>query len=71
MKEELRCIKPHAMHHHHPSLLQVISRDTAMLDVMHSFLQDAPQLIFQIFLLYRSPTLITGTDEWTSYGRQG
>ena len=38
--------------------LQVISRDTAMLGMLHSFLQDAPQLIFQMFLLYRSPGII-------------
>ncbi|ROT84028.1 XK-related protein 6 [Penaeus vannamei] len=46
----------------HAVLQMVISRDTAMLDMMHSFLQDAPQLVFQIFLLYRSPEIITGTD---------
>ncbi|XP_071549883.1 uncharacterized protein 140up isoform X2 [Panulirus ornatus] len=50
----------------HAVLQMVISRDTAMLDMMHSFLQDAPQLIFQIFLLYRSPEIITGNDEVSS-----
>lgn len=39
----------------HAVLQMVISRDTAMLDMMHSFLQDAPQLIFQIYLLYIIP----------------
>lgn len=43
-----------------------MSRDTAMLDMIHSFLQDAPQLVFQIFLLYRSPEIITGSNEFTS-----
>ncbi|XP_064081082.1 XK-related protein 6-like isoform X3 [Macrobrachium nipponense] len=47
-------------------LVQVISRDTSMLDMMHSFLQDAPQLIFQIYLLYRSPEIITGSDSMDS-----
>ncbi|KAG0720056.1 XK-related protein 6 [Chionoecetes opilio] len=45
----------------------VISRDSAMLDMMHSFLQDAPQLIFQVFLLYRRPELITGTLQESPY----
>lgn len=48
-------------------LNMVISRDSAMLDMMHSFLQDAPQLIFQIFLLYRRPELITGTLQESPY----
>ncbi|XP_042864876.1 XK-related protein 9-like isoform X1 [Penaeus japonicus] len=51
----------------HAVLQMVISRDTAMLDMMHSFLQDAPQLVFQIFLLYRSPEIITGTDTNNSF----
>lgn len=38
-----------------------------MLDMMHSFLQDAPQLIFQVFLLYRRPELITGTLQESPY----
>lgn len=42
----------------HAVLEMVISRDTSMLDMMHSFLQDAPQLIFQIYLLYISPEII-------------
>ncbi|KAK8726650.1 hypothetical protein OTU49_009974 [Cherax quadricarinatus] len=49
----------------HAVLQMIISRDTAMLDMMHSFLQDAPQLIFQIFLLYRSPGIITGKEDAT------
>ncbi|XP_018006902.1 XK-related protein 6 [Hyalella azteca] len=36
----------------------VIARDSAMLEMLHGFLQDAPQLVFQIFLLYRSPNII-------------
>lgn len=40
-----------------------------MLDMMHSFLQDAPQLVFQIFLLYRSPEIITGTDTNNSFSK--
>lgn len=48
-------------------LQMVISRDSAMLDMMHSFLQDAPQLIFQVFLLYRRPELITGTLKDSPY----
>ncbi|XP_045607346.2 XK-related protein 9 isoform X1 [Procambarus clarkii] len=47
----------------HAVLQMVISRDTAMLDMMHSFLQDAPQLIFQVFLLYRSPGILTGKED--------
>ncbi|XP_066960554.1 XK-related protein 9-like isoform X2 [Macrobrachium rosenbergii] len=47
----------------HAVLQMVISRDTSMLDMMHSFLQDAPQLIFQIYLLYRSPEMIIGYNE--------
>ncbi|XP_042211975.1 XK-related protein 6-like isoform X3 [Homarus americanus] len=47
----------------HAVLHMIIGRDTAMLDMMHSFLQDAPQLIFQIFLLYRSPKIIIGTEK--------
>ncbi|XP_064081081.1 XK-related protein 7-like isoform X2 [Macrobrachium nipponense] len=50
----------------HAVLQMVISRDTSMLDMMHSFLQDAPQLIFQIYLLYRSPEIITGSDSMDS-----
>lgn len=48
-------------------LQMVVSRDSAMLDMMHSFLQDAPQLIFQVFLLYRRPELITGTLQESPY----
>ncbi|CAL4059461.1 unnamed protein product, partial [Meganyctiphanes norvegica] len=46
----------------HAVLQMVISRDTAMLDMIHSFLQDAPQLIFQIYLLYVMPEIITEQD---------
>ncbi|XP_068223042.1 XK-related protein 7-like isoform X2 [Palaemon carinicauda] len=46
----------------HAVLQMVISRDTSMLDMMHSFLQDAPQLIFQIYLLFRSPEIVTGSS---------
>ncbi|XP_076050303.1 XK-related protein 6-like isoform X2 [Oratosquilla oratoria] len=39
-------------------LQMVIARDAAMLDMLHSFLQDCPQLVFQVFLLYRSPAIM-------------
>ncbi|KAK4322573.1 hypothetical protein Pmani_006676 [Petrolisthes manimaculis] len=47
-------------------LHMVMSRDTAMLDMIHSFIQDAPQLVFQIFLIYRSPEILTGSNEFTT-----
>ncbi|KAK7075646.1 hypothetical protein SK128_011290 [Halocaridina rubra] len=50
----------------HAVLQMVISRDTSMLDMMHSFLQDAPQLMFQIYILYRSPEIITGSSSFTT-----
>jgi len=48
-------------------LHMVVSRDSSMLSMLHSFLQDAPQLILQIFLLYRMPVLIMedGTNSYT------
>ncbi|KAF2361643.1 XK-related protein [Trinorchestia longiramus] len=39
-------------------LQMVIARDSAMLDMLHGFLQDAPQLVFQVFLLYRAPYIV-------------
>ncbi|KAK3874445.1 hypothetical protein Pcinc_020609 [Petrolisthes cinctipes] len=49
------------------ALQRVMSRDTAMLDMIHSFLQDAPQLVFQIFLLYHSHSPgINISNEFTS-----
>lgn len=51
------------------NLLLHEERDIAILDLMHSFMQDAPQLILQIYILARRPPqthsendyIITGT----------
>jgi len=60
----LRRLTP--MGERHAIMHMVVSRDSSMLSMLHSFLQDAPQLILQIFLLYRMPVVLM-EDGTTSY----
>ena len=44
------------------NLLLHEERDISILDLMHSFMQDAPQLILQIYILARRPPHTTEKD---------